>query len=311
MMRYAIMGTGDIGARYGGRLAASGLDVTFIARGERFRQLKNEGLHVAGNPHLGGTDLDKINVTDCPASVGPVDVVVFAVKSYQLDQAANDMKPLIGPETVVLPLQNGVTAPNRIAEIVGREHVLGFASWMPNAIGELDGPVTPRVTALHAELKAAGWNVEAVDNIWEPLWLKLCTYATFGPMIVSRLNLGEAAASPEIVELYRAASDEVAQVARAEGISIPDDFADKAVSQLITFGNRTPESKQSLTKDLEAGRRLEVEDLIGTVVHKAEEHGVDVPTVRTCYMLLKPHESGRPLRSTTATSRTQKKGGVR
>lgn len=293
-MRFAVMGAGDIGGRYGGRLAVAGCDVTFIARGERLKQLRSEGLHVAGNPHLQGTDLENVNVTDKPADVGPIDVVIFAVKSYQLEQAAMDMMPLIGPETVVIPLQNGITSPGRIAEIIGNRHVLGFASWIPNAIGELDGPATPRVRRVHAEVKKAGWNVEAVDDIWRPLWMKLCTYASFGPFIASRLSLGEAAASPEMVDLYRKASNEVASVGRAEGISIPDSFADDQVAQLFEFGKKNPGSKQSMTRDLEAGRPLELEDLVGVIVHRADRHGIDVPVVRTCYMLLKPHEHGRP-----------------
>ncbi len=291
-MRFAVMGAGDIGGRYGGRLAASGLDVTFVARGDRLRQLQKEGLHVPGNPHLQGVDLNEINVTDDPASVGPVDAIIFAVKSYQLEPAAEQMRPMVGPETMIIPLQNGITSPGRIGEIVGREHVLGYATWIPNAIGELDGPVSPRVQKLHAVLKEAGWGVEAVDDIWLPLWLKMGSYAAFGPFIVSRLSLGEAAASPEILALYRAASEEVAAVGRAAGVAFPEGFAEEAVTTLKRFGEQTPATKQSMTKDLEAGRALELEDLIGTVVHKADEHGVAAPTVRMCYELLKPHEHG-------------------
>src|SRR5215831_12070557 len=165
-MKFAVMGTGDFGGRYGGRLVNAGLDVTFIARGQRYDEITRHGLHTQADSQGRRIDIPHVQVTNTPAEVGPVDVVIFAVKNYHLEEAAEQMQPLLGDATVVLPMQNGVTAAERLATIVGRPHVLGYATSVPTmAIGELDGPVSPRVQTLWHILKGAGVNVEMVDDI--------------------------------------------------------------------------------------------------------------------------------------------------
>jgi 2-dehydropantoate 2-reductase len=292
-MKFAIMGTGEIGGRYGGCLVNAGLDVTFIARGQRYAEIQRNGLHIQRDMRGNTTDLDHVKVTDTPADVGPVDIIIFAVKTYQLEEAAEQMKPLLGDATVVLPLQNGVTAAERLATIVGRKHILGYATSIPvHAIGELDGPVSPRVQTVWAVLHSAGVEVEAVDNIGVPLWNKLVAYAGISPLLAARIDTGQAAAAPDIRRLVWEASEEAATVAEAEGIKLDAGAGNRALTVLDSYSQKNPRWRPSMLQDLDAGRRLELEDLVGVIVHKGTRHGIPTPVIRVCYMILKPYEMG-------------------
>jgi 2-dehydropantoate 2-reductase len=293
-MMFAVMGTGEYGSNYGSILVRAGLDVTFIARGQRYEEIKRNGLHIQLDSQGRKTDIDEVKVTNAPSEVGPVDVVIFAVKNYHLEEAADQMKPLIGDATVVLPLQNGVTAAERLATIVGRKHVLGYATLRPNAIGELDGPVSSRVQAVWAVLTGAGVDVEAVDDIHVPLWNKLVLYAGISPWLTARVDLGQAAASPEIRRLVWEASEETAAVARVEGVNLDLGAGDRILTILDSYSQKNPRWRPSLLQDLDAGRRLELEDITGVIVHKGTRHGIPTPVMRVCYMILKPYEMGAP-----------------
>jgi 2-dehydropantoate 2-reductase len=231
-------------------------------------------------------------VTDSPFHVGPVDVAIFAVKNYHVEEAALQITPLLGAATVVLPVQNGVTAAARLATIVGRQYVLGYATTPPHAIGELDGPVSPRVHAVCEVLKSAGVSIEAVDDIRVPLWTKLVAYAGGSPLLAARVDFGQAAASPEIRRLLWEANEEAATMARAEGVAIGSGLGDKFLAYLDSSGQKNPRWRPSMLQDLDAGRRLELEDLVGVIVHKGARHGRPTPVIRACYMLLKPYEMG-------------------
>jgi 2-dehydropantoate 2-reductase len=292
-MKFAIMGTGEIGGRYGGCLVNAGLDVTFVARGQRYADMQRHGLHIQRDMRGNTTDLDRVKVTDTPADVGPVDVVIFAVKTYHLEEAAEQMKPLLGDATVVLPLQNGVTAAERLARIVGRQHVLGYATSIPlHAIGELDGPVSSRVQQVWAILHGAGVEVEAVDDISVPLWNKLVAYAGISPLLAARVDIGQAAAAPDMRRLVWEASEEAAAVAEAEGVRLDAGAGNRALTVLDRYHQHNPRWRPSMLQDLDAGRRLELEDLVGVIVHKGTQQGIPTPVIRVCYMLLKPYEMG-------------------
>jgi len=291
-MKFSVMGTGDIGGRHGARLVVSGHDVIFIARGDRLKDIKANGLVTTAQFGTPATEITGLNATDDPASVGPVDAVVFAVKTYQLETAAEQMKPLIGPETMLIPLQNGITAVDRIGAIIGRKHVIGYSTDIPNAIGELDGPVSDRVTKLHSILAEASWNVETADAISSPVWAKAAVYAACGPIIASRIDFGTAGAFPGFREQYEASCHEAEVVAHAEGVNLDHDFIEHALSLFDGAVNNVPEHQMSMQKDLAAGRPLELEDLIGVFVHKGKELGVPTPTIKRYYDLLKPHEHG-------------------
>jgi 2-dehydropantoate 2-reductase len=294
-MKFAVMGTGAFGGWYGAHLVNAGLDVTFIARGQRYAEIKRNGLHIPRDVWGNTTDLDTVKITDTPADIGPVDVVIFAVKTYHLEEAAAQITPLLGAATIVLPLQNGVTAAERLATIVGRTHVLVYAPLAEvHAMGEVDGPVSPRVQALCAVLQSAGIAVEAVDDIRVPLWNKLVRYASSSPMFVARVDFGQAAASPEIRQLVWEASEEAAAVARAEGVPLAPGTGDRMLAFLDTYSQKNPRFRPSLLQDLDAGRRMELEDLVGVIVHKGTQHGMPTPVIRVCYMTLKPYEMGAP-----------------
>jgi 2-dehydropantoate 2-reductase len=293
-MKFAVMGTGEYGGRYGAALVKAGLNVTFIARGQRYAEIKRHGLHIQLDVRGVKTDLDTVKITDTPAEVGPVDVVLFAVKNYHVEEAAAQIKPLLGATTVVLPLQNGVTAAERLATIVGRQYVLGYATSTPNAIGELDGPVSPRVQAVWEALKGAGVAIEAVDDIRIPLWNKAVNFAGGSPMFVARVDFGQAAASPEIRQLVWEANEEAAAVARAEGVPLAPGTGDRMLASLDSYSQKNPRWRPSLLQDLDAGRRMELEDLVGVIVHKGTQHGIPTPVIRVCYMTLKPYEMGAP-----------------
>jgi 2-dehydropantoate 2-reductase len=284
-MRFALIGVGDIGSRYAGKIALAGHDVLFISRGERLKELQTSGLRI-GDGALGDAfSIPEVDATDNVEGRDPVDAIIFGVKTYHLPEAAEQVKPIVGPDTLVIPLQNGVDAPGRIGDVVGREHMLGYATYSPNYIGELDGPVSDRLRDLHTVLVDAGWNVETTDNIWQPLWTKMCAYASFSPFIVARLSPGDSYRFETLRELHQQACEEVAAVGQAEGFEM-------SAKQLVDFAQVFPNSKQSMTRDLENGRPLEVEDLIGRVVRAANEHGIDAPAITSCYQLLKPYENG-------------------
>jgi 2-dehydropantoate 2-reductase len=293
-MQFAVMGTGEFGGRYGGRLVNAGLDVTFIARGQRYEEIKRHGLHIPPDPQGRRTDIDAVKVTNTPAEVGPVDVVIFAVKNYHVEEAAVQLKPLLGDVTVVLPIQNGVTSAERLAAIIGRQYVFGYATSPPNAIGELDGPVSPRVQVVCDVLKGAGVNIEAVNDIHVPLWNKLVGYAGVSPTIVARIDFGQAAASSEMRRLVWEATEEAAAVARAEGVNLAPEAGDRWLTLLDSYSQQNPRWRPSLLLDLDAGRRLELEDLVGVIVHKGTRHSIPTPVIRVCYMTLKPYEMGAP-----------------
>jgi len=293
-MKYAIMGAGSFGQRYGAPLAIAGHDVTFIARGATLENLKTNGIHLGGSITSGPLDIDSVKATDNPETVGEVDVVIVAVKTYQLDVAAHAIIPMIGPETVVIPILNGITAPDRIAIIVGRSHVIGRAGTVPeDSIGELDGPISDRVRNIQQEFINAGKPIAIVDDIWTQMWVKLCGYASMAPWIVSRLDLADVADSPGILNLIDTAAHESAKVAQAAGIKVdPDELAQSMRNVLESNKTRAPKLRPSMLVDLDKGRPMELEDLIGVIVHKGAELGVETPIIGMCYELLKPHANG-------------------
>ena len=287
-MRIAVMGAGEFGSQFGYALLKAGQDVTLIARGRRYDEIARDG--VRGKWEANVIPPDAFTVTRDPAAVGPVDAVIFAVKTYQLEEAAEQIAPLIGEDTVVIPLQNGVTAGERLAGIVERRHVLEYATSTPHAIGELGGPVTPRVEAMRSVLASAGFDVAAADDIRVPLWQKLVQYAALSTGLAARADLGQTATSPELRKLVREGAEEAAKVAAAEGIPI-EPGAGESVLAFLDEQKGSP-WRSSMLKDLEAGRPLELEDLIGHVVNRGGERGIPTPVLRVCYLMLKPFAQG-------------------
>ncbi|MCX7671013.1 MAG: 2-dehydropantoate 2-reductase, partial [Anaerolineae bacterium] len=235
-MRIAVMGAGGVGGYFGGLLARAGYDVTFIARGEHLAAMRARGLRVQ-SVH-GDFTIAPAAATDRPQEVGPVDYVLFATKTYHLDEALAAMRPLVGSQTAVVPLQNGIDAAERTAAVLGRAPVLGgmcqvgsyiaapgvirqISQFRRVVIGELDGRITPRVEAIVAALRAAGATAEATDDIQKALWTKFIFIAPFsGVGAVARVPAGEIMSCPPTRRLLADAMREVEAVARARGIAL-------------------------------------------------------------------------------------------
>ncbi len=302
-MRIAVMGTGGVGGYFGGLLARAGEDVTFIARGEHLRAIQTDGLRVE-SVH-GDFTVRPAQATDDPSTVGPVDLVLFATKTYQIEEATEAMRPLIGPETVVLPLQNGVDASERVAAILGPEHVLGGVCYIVSAIagpgviqqrsefrsialGELDGQVTPRVEAITATLKRTGAPVELSTAINKVRWTKFLFIASYSGMgAVTRALAGELMACAESRQMLERSMREIEALAAASGVRLGDD----AVPEAMAFcDNLAPDATASMQRDIMEGRPSELEAQNGFVMRKGAELGVPVPVNTFIYSVLLPQE---------------------
>ena len=316
-MRIAVMGTGGVGGYFGGMLARAGHDVTFIARGPHLAAIRHNGLRV-GTVH--GTFSVKPGLptaarvgpglptaaplaTDNPDEVGPVDLVLFCVKTYHTQEAGQAIAPLIGKDTLILSLQNGVDNEGKLAAIYGWDHVLGGVCYIASTItapgvitqvsgprsivfGEMDGSITPRAQRVQQALVQAGIDTTLSDNIQKALWTKfLFICALSGVASVARATLGEMIAVPEARELLRDTMAEVEAVARARGVALEAGIVDRMMRMAEGFA---PESKPSMLVDIERGNRVEIDALNGAVARMGAELGVPTPANRFIYAALKP-----------------------
>lgn len=305
-MRIAVVGAGGVGGYFGGRLAAAGEDVTFIARGAHLRAINESGLKIESKA-AGDVALAPGGATDDPTSVGPVDAVLFCVKLYDVEPAAEAAKPLIGPDTVVVSLQNGVDAEARMAAILGASHVAGGVAEIganirePGVIehkshfarmvfGALDGKPDARLDRLCEVCRAAGIDASVSDDIEAALWTKFVMLASFAAVTcLVRLPAKAIRDDADIRATYIAALREVDAVARARGVALPDGVVERTTG----FLDGMPDGmKSSMLVDLEQGRRLELEHLSGAVVRFAEELGIPAPVHKTAYAALKPWLNG-------------------
>ncbi len=306
-MRIAIVGAGGTGGYFGGLLARAGRDVTFIARGATLEALRTRGLTV----HSGveGTFVVDVTATDDGASVGPVDVILFCVKTYQTTAAAAAIRPLVGPETAILSVQNGVDNEERIAEVIGSGTVLGAIAGLsartdapgvvtvtqePGGItfGELVGGESERTAAVAEALDGAGFGVTVDANMPGLLWHKfvfICGLS--GVSSAARQPIGAILRYPETATLYRGVMEETAAVALAEGVALPDRSVETWMARSASLN---PLMYGSMYFDLEAGRPMEVEALNGTVVRRGREAGVPTPLNLAVYGALRPYQDGPP-----------------
>ncbi len=306
-MRIAVVGAGGVGGGFGAALAKAGADVTFIARGAHLAAMKSEGLRV--NSPRGDTHLVPTQATDDPASVGQVDVVLFCVKLWDVESAGEHIKPLVGPGTAVIPLQNGIDAADRLLPILGRDAVMGgvaqisasiikpgviqqVGTFMRMIFGELDGRMTKRGEGLLALCQKAGFDATLSEQILIELWMKFILLATNASITAStRQPIGKLRDDPDIRTVIVAAVNEVHAVAKAKGIALPADAVDKV---LDFIGHAPPAMKASMALDLERGNRLELPWLGGKVVELGRALGVPTPVHGTMYAVLKPHVMGTP-----------------
>jgi 2-dehydropantoate 2-reductase len=317
-MRFAILGSGAVGGYFGAKLARSGQDVTFIARGAHLEAIRERGLEIKSAKL--GDFVVRAGAESDTSRVGPVDVAIVSVKAYDNATALPMLTPLIGPATVVLTLQNGVDSVDEVAAVVGEQHVLGGTTYVATALegpglivqtgvhrsiifGEVfglpgdasvtpgeRGAITPRVRALADAMAAADIQVTPVADARVPIWDKFVYLAAFSGFTgASRLAIGHIWKHPHVQEMFYAASREIAAIAKAEGVAIS---ANRFETLHEYMQNIPASTRSSLLIDLEQGKRIEVEALQGAAVRRAKKHNLPVPIVSTLYAVLKAWEGG-------------------
>jgi len=304
-MRIAIVGSGGVGGYFGGRLAAAGVDVTFIARGEHLAAMRARGLRIESPG--GNVQVPRVSATDDPASVGPVDIVFFTVKLYDTESALATLMPLIGPETIVIPFQNGVDSVELLTRKIGRAQVAGGTAYVTAVIAEpglirhtamerlIFGPVSGPPPVVLEELRdagrRAGFDAILSERILVDIWTKFARLSVFSGMTaVTRSPIGIIRADPELRALMETALHESIAVARGKQVPLLASTFNDAMSG---FSGLPPQARSSMLEDLERGRRLELPWLSGAVVRIGDEVGVDVPTHRLIVSLLSPHVRGK------------------
>lgn len=299
-MRIAIMGAGGVGGYYGARLEAAGEEVHLIARGPHLAAIREGGLHL--DSHHGTVHVWPASATDDPAEIGPVDLVIFAVKLWDTEEAALACRPLIGPGTAVISGQNGIAAEEVLTRTLGPEHVMGGVSFIfavieaPGRIrqtgpshtlifGEMDGALSPRAEAIAALCGRAGIDHELSTDIEREMWKKFVYLVGLsGVTALTRSPIGTVRADPDTRVLLAAAMAETAAVGRARGAPVPDDVVE---SRMAVADGLPPESRSSMLNDLDRGNRLELPWLGGTVARLGAELGVETPVNRFIATALK------------------------
>ena len=303
-MRIAVVGTGGVGAYFGGRLAQAGESVAFVARGAHLVAMRESGLRV--DSVAGDFVIAPVEAFDDPVHIGPVDVVLVGVKAWQVSEAARTMGPLLGPRTFVVPLQNGVEAADQLAAVLGRERVIGGLCKIVSAIvapghvrhsgvppriefGERDGSRSDRVEALRQAFeRAQGVSVVVPDDVEAAIWEKFLFIAPFsGVGAVTRQPAGGMRTVPETRGLIERAMLEVAALARAKGANVPDE----AVARNMGYVDGLPaDATASMQRDIMDGRPSELEQQTGAIARLGREAGVPVPVNAFLYAALLPAE---------------------
>ncbi|MFZ2155014.1 MAG: 2-dehydropantoate 2-reductase [Bradyrhizobium sp.] len=304
-MRIAVVGAGGVGGGFGAALAKAGANVTFIARGAHLAAMKCAGLKVQ-SPR-GDTHLVPTQATDDPAAIGPVDIVLFCVKLWDVESAGAQIKPLIGPGTAVIPLQNGIDAHERLIPILGESAVMGgvaqisasitapgviqqVGTFMRMIFGELDGSRSQRAEDFLALCLKAGFDATLSKQILTELWMKFILLASnAGLMALARQPIGKLRDDPDLRPIFLAAWQEAIDVGRAKGIALPADAREK----VLDFTSHAPaDMKASMALDLDRGNRLELPWLSGKVAELGRALDVPTPTHGMIYAMLKPYVMG-------------------
>jgi 2-dehydropantoate 2-reductase len=304
-MKIAIFGSGAVGGYFGARLASAGNDVHFIARGAHLAAMRERGLKVTSA--LGDAHLKPVKAYEDPERIGPVDIVLFAVKLWDTEGAAERLRPLLAGGGQVIPLQNGVESIDRLKKFVSEDAVMGGSAYIATRIsapgviehtGTMErlrfGAVKPAQRAaaerFHRTCREASVNAELVDDIVLVNWEKFVfLVALSSANALSRAPLGFVRSDAELRWVFEQAMRETWRLGRARGVRLPDDFIDKQ----LAFAQTLPaEMRASLLHDLEAGNRLEAPWLCGAVARMSVESGLDAPVNRTVYAALKPYLNG-------------------
>ncbi len=303
-MRIAIFGSGAVGGYFGGRLAQAGEDVVFIARGEHLKALHAHGLRVDSIED--DFVVQPVHATDDPTQVGLVDVILVGVKAWQVPDAAQAMRPMIGPQTFVIPLQNGVEAPSQLADVLGHEHVLGGLCGLISFIvepghishagadpfikfGELDNRPSERVERLRQAFdRASGLTVEIPPDIQAAMWQKFVLITAWsGVGAVTRAPVGVFRSQPGTRQMLEKTMFETYSVALAENIALPE----AVIGKTLEFIDSLPQDgTASMQRDIMNGRPSELEAQNGAVVRMGRQVGVETPINVFIYHSLLPME---------------------
>ena len=303
-MRIAIVGSGGVGGYFGGRLAAAGADVTFLARGAHLDALRTRGLRI--DSPKGDVHLPRVKAAGDPSAIGPVDIVLFAVKLYDTESGLAALPPLIGPDTAVIPLQNGVDSVAALTRAVGRAHTAGGTCYVSAVIaepgvirhtamdhlifGELEKIRSARLIALQEACRPAGFQSTLSDDVVLDIWAKFVRLSVLSGMTaVTRSPLGIIRDDPDLWTMLKTAVQEATAVALAKGIRVAASTVEDVAN---AYGALPPQTKTSMLEDLERGRRIELPWLSGAVVRIGREVGVPTPTHTFINAVLKPHVNG-------------------
>jgi 2-dehydropantoate 2-reductase len=306
-MRIAVMGSGGVGGFYGGHLAHVGCDVTFVARGAHLAAMRERGLRIERDS-LPDIHLPEIKVTNDPATIGKVDLVIIAVKLWDTETAVRAVTPIVGSQTAVLSLQNGVIKDDILRREFGERAVMGGVGYVATHIarpgvvhqtgnlqrmvfGEYDGRRSARADELLAAALKAGIQAELSSDVRRSIWEKyVFLVGLSGTTATVRMAIGPIRKNAQTRAFLYELMKEVVDVGRAHGVALPEDYA----QQRLAFADTVPaDMTSSLHHDLEQGNPLEVEWLSGGVVKLGEQVGVPTPANRAVWDILAPHAAGR------------------
>jgi 2-dehydropantoate 2-reductase len=308
-MRIVIIGTGGIGGYFGAKLARAGEEVTFVARGAHLAAIQARGLRIRSP--VDGEFTVRARAQEHLAGHETVDVVLVCVKSYDTEQAAELARPVVGPHTAVLSLQNGIDNEDKLGHLLGSEHVQGGVAYIFSGIeapgviahrqyariafGELAGEISARARTFAEACVRAGIQAEPVPNIRKTLWEKYAgLVALAGATALTRLPVGAIRSTPATRRLWQTQVEELLAIASAERVGLDADFMERLADFLESLA---PNNTSSLCQDLLRGKRLELEALHGHAVRLGERHKIPVPTLFAVYAGLLPYIDGAPVTS--------------
>jgi 2-dehydropantoate 2-reductase len=305
-MRILVVGAGAVGGYFGGRLVQAGRDVTFLVRPERAEQIQAQGLRILSPMH--GDFTARPKTITAAQIVSPYDVIFLSVKSYSLAAAIDDFAPAVGPQTVVIPVLNGMHHVDVLTQRFGEHAVLGGVCYVATEIdsqgrivqladfqsltyGELDGKKTPRIEAVHQAFSGAGFDATISGDILRGMWEKWIFLASLGAIsCLLRGNIGEIVAVPGGAELCLSALRECAAIAGACGYPMPETFLAEKTAQLTAPGSKLT---SSMYRDLTEHARVEVDTILGDLVERGRKLGVSAPIVQAAFVSLTIYQQER------------------
>lgn len=301
-MKIAIIGTGGVGGYFGAKLAKAGFDVTFLARGEHLKAILARGLKVKSI--LGDFEVENLKATDKITDIEHPDLVIIAVKAWQIKDIRDDLKKIIHADSFILPLQNGVLAAEELSEKIDQKNILGglcriiskiespgiinhFGVSPTITIGEIDGPRSERLIQIKKVFVEAGIDTIISDDINTELWRKFIFICVSGLLAVTKTTYGELRALKETRQMMINLFTEIYLLSQKMGLKIESDFIEKSVFAIDALPY---DSTSSLTRDVWEGKPSEIDYQNGTVVRLGVEHGVDTPINRFVYNCILPSE---------------------